>query len=584
MLLLAGWGALTVAVVAVGWILVTGLLARSHLNQVRAELPQLRSAITSGNTAKAHALATDIARHAERAHSLSTGPAWWVASNIPGLGTPLQTSRTIAAQADRVGQDVLPGVLSLVDDVSTMHITNSTIDLRQVAVAAPALHLAAQTAHSAAQAVEGSAPSWFGPVSSGRNSVVSALTELDDELAGADRATQILLPMLGNNGQQRYMIGFLNEAESRGLGGIPGAFAIVTADHGKVTFTHFGSDDEFNDVRAKVDLGAEFTARYGQDDPTGLYVNSDVSPNFPDAARIWAAMWQQKSGEHVDGAIAIDPTALSYLLAVVGPTPLPGGGQVSADNVVSLTQQEVYARYPADAKADGAGAANAANAARKRFLTGVATAVAHRLTTGGNTMDLARAAARAAGERRLVVWSSDAPVEATLEEVGYAGVVKDQGRPYAGFVVTNAAGTKLDYYLDRSMTYRRSGCGPSSTAVATFIATNTAPRSGLPAYVTDRADAAPRGAKPGDNRLLITYYASAGARVTAMTVNGVPVPVAAMPENGLVTVTTPLELPAGKSAKITVSVDEPKSDQPVQVLAQPLVQPISVAVSGDRCS
>ena len=46
-------------------------------------------------------------------------------------------------------------------------------------------------------------------------------------------------------------------------------------------------------------------------------------------------MWKKKSGQQVTGAIAIDPTALSYLLQVTGPATLPDGEVVSADNVVA---------------------------------------------------------------------------------------------------------------------------------------------------------------------------------------------------------------------------------------------------------
>ncbi len=119
--------------------------------------------------------------------------------------------------------------------------------------------------------------------------------------------------MLGESGVKRYFVGFLNDAEARGIGGLPGAFAILTVDHGKLAFTHFESDSALDGISAKVDLGSDYAAAYGRDDPTDLYINSDVSPDFTDAAQIWASMWEQQSGEKVDGAIALDPTALSYL-------------------------------------------------------------------------------------------------------------------------------------------------------------------------------------------------------------------------------------------------------------------------------
>ena len=575
-LLLLGWSALTVALVGVIWVVVTALMARSQLTTVRSELPKLRAALTAGDMATARRLAADITTHAARAHDLSTGPAWWVSANLPVVGTPLHTARIIAEQADRVGTRVLPAVIDLAQDVADMpHLSNSTIDLGRLAAAAPALHSAAGAAREAAQAVSATSGSWLGAVSSARDSVADALTKLDDELSGADRTVRVLLPMLGQSGTERYMIGFMNEAESRGLGGIPGAFAIVTADHGAITFTHFGSDDELHGVRAKVELGAEFDARYKQDDPTGVIQNSNLSPDFTYAARIWTGMWQTKTGQKVDGALAVDPTALSYLLKVTGPATLPDGTQLDATDVVALTQQKQYEMFGSDSAAD--------KTARKAYLSNLAKAAADKITHGGNGTAMVRALSHAARERRLVVWSADPAVEKLIVEGGWAGVLDAGGGPFSGFVVNNAAGSKLDYYLDRAMTYSRTGCGANSRSVATFTVTNNVPRSGLPAYVTTRADSPPKGAKPGDNRLLITYYGTPGSSITSVQIDGKPVTLATITENGLVTVTADVELRAGATRIITVVSNEPTSTAPVTVLRQPLINPMRVSAHEATC-
>ncbi len=388
--------------------------------------------------------------------------------------------------------------------------------------------------------------------------------------------------MLGQHGVQRYFVALQNNAESRGLGGLPGAFAILQADHGTVTFSGFYDDSALAGVKAQVDLGADFDHRYAQDDPYGLYVNSNVSPDFRDAAQIWAAMWQRKTGQRVDGAIALDPTALSYFLAATGPATLPGGEQVGSDNVVRLTESDVYARFPTNPSS--AEASNAANAARKAFLINVAKAVEGRLLTGGNTRQLLDAASRASGERRLLVWSADPAVQQRIEQTNLAGTLAADGHPYAGFTVLNAAGSKLDYYLDRSMTYERAGCGASRRVAATFTLTNSAPRSGLPAYVTSRGDHAPAGAKPGDNRLLVSYYATPGATIDAVTLDGVRQNVEPTTEKGLVVLTVDVELPAGASRTVSVTAEEPAAPGPVTVLRQPLVRPMTVTEKSISCS
>jgi hypothetical protein len=174
-------------------------------------------------------------------------------------------------------------------------------------------------------------------------------------------------------------------------------------------------------------------------------------------------------------------------------------------------------------------------------------------------------------------------VQRELEAANWSGALgSDPGTPYTGFVMNNAAGGKLDYYLDRSVTYRRASCG-AGPATATLTLTNDAPARGLPPYVTIRADDEPAGARPGDNRVLVTYYASVNARIRSITVDGQPVTGAPGVENDHPVVVVDVELPRGQARTIRVTVDEPAADRPVTVLRQPLVRPMQVRLEGDRC-
>jgi hypothetical protein len=572
---LLGWSALAVVGLGIVWLVVSSMIARSRLSELRTELPQLRQAISQGQFDRAQALARRIENHAHTARAITTGPVWWVAANVPVLGSPLRTGRIVSAETDRLAQQVIPSVLDLAQGLSRGNLVEKdTVDLTILRRLSPQLSAAARAARLAADRVEASPPSWSQPVADARAQFVRELQQLRGELSGADGAVRLLLPMLGESGPKRYFVGFLNEAEARGVGGIPGAFAIVTADHGHVVFRHFGSDVELAGARARTPLGRDFDARYRQDDPQGVIANSDISPEFSYAARIWAGMWQAKTGQRIDGALAVDPTALSYLLRVTGPATLPGGEEVSAGNVVELTQQWQYAKYPAyDAQG---------NLARKQYLTGIAEAASARITAGGNPTQLVSALTQAARERRLVVWSADPQVQRELHVAGWSGGLQPASGARAGFVVVNAAGSKLDYYLDRSMTWTQSQCGSSGSAVASLRLRNDAPTKGLPPYVTIRADHQ-RGAKPGDNRLLVSFYAPAGARITGVRVDGRPVRFGMQNEAGSIVTTLDVELPRQSARTITVSATGSVFAQRVGVLEQPLVRPMSVSTRRGAC-
>ncbi len=258
----------------------------------------------------------------------------------------------------------------------------------------------------------------------------------------------------------------------------PAPSAFVRATHGKISVERFESDSALSGVKSGLNFGKAYDRLWSVGAPYDEYGDSNVSAHFPYAARIWLAMWQHKTHEKLDGALAVDPQALAYLLAVTGPATLPDHSVISAGNVVQLTQQALYSRYPSDA----------ASPARKRYLLDVARAASTKVIDArGNTTALVKAAGHAAAERRLLVYSTDPDAEGLLEQTSLSGAIPSTSAPFAGVVVNNDAGNKLDYYLDRSITWTRTGCGSTRDVTVTIRLTNTAP-SGLPTYVEERND------------------------------------------------------------------------------------------------
>jgi hypothetical protein len=355
------------------------------------------------------------------------------------------------------------------------------------------------------------------------------------------------------------MVTFENNAELRGLGGLPGAFAILRADHGKLSFVRFGSNDSLYGTTSGVDFGKDFNALWpGQ--PTKSYKNSDGSPHFPYAAQIWASMWQRKSGQRIDGAIALDPTALSYLLAVTGPATLPDHTTVSADNVVALTQQEVYARWPLATE----------KPARKRFLDDIARSVAKKfVATSASPTSLLKAAGKAAGEHRLLLWARDPAIESRLAELPLAGEIPTTS-PYAGLAIVNTLGSKLDYYLHGSFSYQRTGCGTTRSVTATIALSNDAPPH-LPKYVYGYTGFHGYQSKRGATRLAVYYYASSGAKLTSVTNGGAAFDSVTGTERGHPVVKMNLTIPAGQTRTLVLHLTEPAGSGPPIVRLPPLI-------------
>ncbi|MEU9241333.1 DUF4012 domain-containing protein [Streptomyces sp. NPDC048385] len=567
------------ALAGTAWIAVTGLLARTELLTAQRDLDTLRRSMATapapGTAAGQRRAVRSAAAHAARAHRLTTGPAWYAAARLPFLGDPLRTVRGAAAAADRLSAGVLSPLLrALPAPDGGDGVSGALTSLR---AHAPDIVRAADVASRVQADVRGLPRSTWLPAADRARTVLARQTDrLAPALTDASVAARLLPSLLGEQGERRYFLAFQNTAEARGTGGVAGAFAVLRADHGQVSFERFGNNTEMAAAKADVDLGAEFADRYAGSDPTRVWANSNISPHFPYAARIWAAAWRDHTGERVDGAIALDPATLGRFLRVTGPAHLADGTELTAGNVLDLTERASYARYDDITR-------------RKAFFVDTARAVAGPLLAAYDDPRrlpaLLVAVHEAQRDGRLKLWSAHPSEQRLLETRPYAGTLPDTPGPFAGLVVNNAAGSKLDYYLDRSLVWEANGCADGGRAVtATVTLTNRAPSAGLPGYVTLREDHPPHRTRPGDNRLLVSYYAGVGADLVGATLDGRPALLAPATERGHSVFTLDLELPAGARRTLVLHLREPHADGRPVLLRQPLVTPLRATVKpGGAC-
>ncbi|WP_328727265.1 DUF4012 domain-containing protein [Streptomyces sp. NBC_00259] len=575
-------GVAVLCLVGAGWIAVTAVLARTELVAAQRSLDTLRLSVAGaagqpGPAADRHkddrkAALDSAALHADRAHSLTSGPAWYLAAHVPFFGRPLDTVRGLADVADRLTHDVLPPVMRMAPGHGANAGHQSVPEvLSALGDTAPDLERAAEAAADMrAETHELPRSSWLPAADRARRQVAGQLDRIAPAMSDAAVAAKVLPPMLGAQEPRRYLVVFQNTAEARGTGGLPGAFAALTVHKGQLAFESFGTDTMLAEVEPSLDLGAEYTKQYGHMDPVDTWANSNVSPHFPNAARIWASTWREYSGQKVDGAVALDPSALARLLRATGPGQMPDGTELTADNALDLAERTGYARYPDSAQ-------------RKAFLLDVARTAADRLVTAlddpGTLPGLIMAGYDIVKEERLKAWSARGEEQTLLAEHPLSGTLSATTGPFAGVVVNNAAGGKLDYYLQRELRWIPGRCtsdGRSVTARVTL--TNNAPASGLPEYVTQRGDKPRYPTRPGDNRLLVSYYASQDALLDSVTVDGRPTMVNGGYERGHPVYTVDLELPAQSSRTLTFRLREPAADRPPVLLSQSLVTPLRARV------
>ena len=153
-------------------------------------------------------------------------------------------------------------------------------------------------------------------------------------------------------------------AESRGTGGLPGGFVILETANGRMRVTKQGSNFELpvGEVRPPAGLSPEFIEHYGNLGAfSELWLNTNVSPDLTSVGKVIAGRWKAKTGQSLDGVVALDASALADVLRGSGEIALPGGRSLAPDQLVDYLAIGQYRDY---APPTGTPASTAARTAR----------------------------------------------------------------------------------------------------------------------------------------------------------------------------------------------------------------------------
>jgi cell division protein FtsB len=573
--------AVLVVIIAFGcWLGFQGLTAKNNLEQARSNAQQTKDALLQGNTADASRFAADAQSHAQTARDATHSLPWNIASAVPWLGSPFKTGQQIADVVLGLTADVLKPTADAGTTVAPNQLlANGRLDVQALRKEEPGLSkIAADAARLNEQAQAISEPSFISALGDARSQLQAQTSDLAKLLGNTALAARVAPSLMGADGPRTYFLGFQTNAEARGTGGLLGGFGILRFDNGKPSVDSLGPNTELDKRFAPMSLGPDYDQQYGFTNPTTDYRNSNQSPHFPYAAQIWKSMWEQQSGMVVDGVVAIDPIALSYILGATGPIVMPDGETVTENNVVELTESTVYNRYPTDQKA------------RKQYLVDIATEVVKKITKPVESpRKLIDALGRAASERRIAVWSSSPADQKLLEQTPLAHEVPDDPAPFAAIVINNLGGNKMDYYLNRQIEYVADGCdGDTRMSTVTVRLTNTlTDPSPLPEYVAgklgffpDLSRNIPRGAMLTSVRLLATK----DAQLISAVVNGKRIRVFGATELGHPSYEAQVAIDPGKTAELTFRLSEPTAPGEARVPVQPLIDNVTPKVSVPTCT
>ena len=298
--------------------------------------------------------------------------------------------------------------------------------------------------------------------------------QLDRAVVAAD-LIEVLPAFLGADETRRYLVGAVTPSESRGSVGLMGSWSVLTADEGRMDFEPFLDVEELEP--AVVDVQAphpDIAERYAVFGALRSWRNANMTPDFPSAAQVYLALWEQTGRAALDGVIVADPVVFERLVARGGPIEVPGVTTLDADEVVRFVGVEAYAAFDTPEE-------------RKLVLGAVATAAfneAFEILEDNDVAATFEMLASLAEGGHLLVYSADPVVQPVFERAGVGGEFAPAAGESLTVAVNNAAANKVDYFSERRLEHVVEVLGDGRTAASlTAQFTNQAPSEGYPSYV-----------------------------------------------------------------------------------------------------
>lgn len=306
------------------------------------------------------------------------------------------------------------------------------------------------------------------PLADARRDFSADLDELRAGFADLHAVTDGLAPLLG--GPARYLVLAANNAEMRAGSGMFLSLGVLDFADGSFSMSEMTPTSDLTLPPGAVNVTGDFAARWGWTDPSEEWRNLAMTPRFNASASLARRMWAWRTGEEVDGVLALDPIALAAMLAATGPVDVDGE-VVSAETVV----QDVLLDQYLDLVGEDVG-----QEARRERLGAIARATVTALDAGDwDLADLLDELTAAADGRHMLAWSPDPAQQRAWRGMDIDGELSEDSLLLA---VLNRGGNKLDQFLDIAATIQVDAGAVRSEVTVRARITNETP-AGLPRYV-----------------------------------------------------------------------------------------------------
>jgi hypothetical protein len=298
---------------------------------------------------------------------------------------------------------------------------------------------------------------FFGKVDQIKAQALAGSQKAVTMLQNAESGVRLLPGFLGAHGSRTYFVALQNNVDQRGTGGAVLGYAIVRMDHGRLQLLHGGGINEIDQRAAGFKVADEPSGVrwYVQATHRVLSLNNgaNYSPNFPMVAATWVKMAERASGMHIDGAIALDPFAISDALRGQGQFKIHAFPQrIDSDNVVSLVS---HLQYFLPKKS------------QEQLPTQLIAGAFKKLEQPKDFYKMATGLGAAVPGRHVQVWVADPKEQDLVQQLGWDGALSQAKGDFLSLAYEKRIAGKQDYWMRHTIDYDVT-IKPSGTIDSTY--------------------------------------------------------------------------------------------------------------------
>lgn len=482
---------------------------RQDLRDAESSAQALKAAWEGQDKAAQQQAEADLRESADSARSRADGAWWGMLTHVPVVGDDATGVRALSRSLDILATDAVDPLSQAVDGLDGV-VADGKVDLDAVESVRTPVTRAHEALVRADDELDHDSSGYVGALRTRYDDFADLVRGLRTGLASAQTATEVAPTMLGADGPRDYLVIFQNNAEIRSTGGLPGSWSLVHADDGALKMEIQGSANDFPIRRQPLGLLSEdeisvYGRVFGQ-----YFHDAGFTPDFPRAAQIWNAHWRGKYPTRpLDGVVALDPVALSYLLEGTGSVQV-GSMTLTPDNVVEQVLNKPYLTLPVSRQ--------------DAYFKAVARAVFEAITRDiPSPVAFVQGASRAASEGRLLVASFDDQVEQQLDGTRVAGQLSgdDGSTPHIDVGLNDLTGSKMSYYLRYEGEVDATKCGDGvqqlNGAVTLRQVISPARAAELPKSVSGGGA---YGTDPGSQFVMVRLFGPWGGSLDTLRIDG----------------------------------------------------------------